>query len=408
MSKTTGTTLQFPLPGGMDAGALIDRLAQAFTIIHRERYRGRREYLDTFDWSAYRAGAAIEWRRESRQGRLVWRPLDTPDALAHAAIPARPVFATDLPSGRLRTRLARTTGIRALLPVVETRVSGERFDIVDRDEKVIVRGVVEHDIGNVPGRRQAHDLGTFLRLLPVKGYARACEDVADMAERLGLKIEKRDPLELALAAIGRQPLDCSARLDFQLEPGMRADIAMRRILRHLLGTMRANEAGMRAALDTEFLHDYRVAVRRTRSVLGQAKGVLPPDVRARFADEFRWLGTITSPTREAAPESTTATDNSSTTRPPDSSATKCSEKPPMTCASMATTPPSTAPPETSASLPGMSPDSPSPTASFAIAENESVVSYIDMPLQHASARVLKRMKRGGSGDGFLKLLEYVR
>jgi ribosomal protein S12 methylthiotransferase len=36
------------------------------------------------------------------------------------------------------------------------------------------------------------------------------------------------------------------------------------------------------------------------------------------------------------------------------------------------------------------------------------VKYIDMPLQHASASVLKRMKRGGSGDIFLKLLEKVR
>ena len=34
--------------------------------------------------------------------------------------------------------------------------------------------------------------------------------------------------------------------------------------------------------------------------------------------------------------------------------------------------------------------------------------YIDMPLQHASAAVLKRMKRGSSGDLFLKLLERIR
>ena len=31
-----------------------------------------------------------------------------------------------------------------------------------------------------------------------------------------------------------------------------------------------------------------------------------------------------------------------------------------------------------------------------------------MPLQHASANVLKRMKRGASGDIFLKLLERIR
>ena len=43
-----------------------------------------------------------------------------------------------------------------------------------------------------------------------------------------------------------------------------------------------------------------------------------------------------------------------------------------------------------------------------IAEHESLVKYIDMPLQHASAPVLKRMKRGANGDIFLKLLERIR
>lgn len=43
-----------------------------------------------------------------------------------------------------------------------------------------------------------------------------------------------------------------------------------------------------------------------------------------------------------------------------------------------------------------------------IAEHDSLVKYIDMPLQHASASVLKRMKRGANADIFLKLLENVR
>jgi ribosomal protein S12 methylthiotransferase len=43
-----------------------------------------------------------------------------------------------------------------------------------------------------------------------------------------------------------------------------------------------------------------------------------------------------------------------------------------------------------------------------IAEHRDLVKYIDMPLQHASAPVLKRMKRGASGDIFLKLLERIR
>jgi ribosomal protein S12 methylthiotransferase len=43
-----------------------------------------------------------------------------------------------------------------------------------------------------------------------------------------------------------------------------------------------------------------------------------------------------------------------------------------------------------------------------IAAHQPLAKYIDMPLQHASASVLKRMKRGASGDIFLKLIERIR
>jgi ribosomal protein S12 methylthiotransferase len=43
-----------------------------------------------------------------------------------------------------------------------------------------------------------------------------------------------------------------------------------------------------------------------------------------------------------------------------------------------------------------------------IAAHEKICSYVDVPLQHASAATLKRMKRGGSGDIFLKTIEKMR
>src|SRR5882724_3646847 len=44
----------------------------------------------------------------------------------------------------------------------------------------------------------------------------------------------------------------------------------------------------------------------------------------------------------------------------------------------------------------------------AIAAHEKICSYVDVPLQHASPTVLKRMKRGGGGDVFLRTLEKIR
>ncbi len=43
-----------------------------------------------------------------------------------------------------------------------------------------------------------------------------------------------------------------------------------------------------------------------------------------------------------------------------------------------------------------------------IAAHEKICSYMDVPLQHASASVLKRMKRGGGADVFLRSIEKMR
>jgi len=43
-----------------------------------------------------------------------------------------------------------------------------------------------------------------------------------------------------------------------------------------------------------------------------------------------------------------------------------------------------------------------------IAAHEKICSYVDVPLQHASAAVLKRMKRGGSAEIFLRTIEKMR
>jgi ribosomal protein S12 methylthiotransferase len=44
----------------------------------------------------------------------------------------------------------------------------------------------------------------------------------------------------------------------------------------------------------------------------------------------------------------------------------------------------------------------------AIAKHDNVAKYLDVPLQHASASVLRRMKRGGTADRFLQIIAKAR
>jgi CHAD domain-containing protein len=77
-----------------------------------------------------------------------------------------------------------------------------------------------------------------------------------------------------------------------------ADQSARRILRQLFGVLRSNVGGVVEDEDIEFLHDLRVANRRTRTALSQTKGVLPSSVMDTFPPEFKWLGDVTGPCRD--------------------------------------------------------------------------------------------------------------
>ena len=70
------------------------------------------------------------------------------------------------------------------------------------------------------------------------------------------------------------------------------------MLANLRGAMVANWDGTVDDIDPEFLHDLRVAVRRTRVVLANAKRVLPDDVRQRAREDFAWLGGISGTARD--------------------------------------------------------------------------------------------------------------
>lgn len=79
---------------------------------------------------------------------------------------------------------------------------------------------------------------------------------------------------------------------------MRSDEALKAIHRRLLDTMKRTRPGVIDDIDTEFLHNFRIAVRRTRAALTQMKDIYPPDVVDYFRAEFAWLGSITGPTRD--------------------------------------------------------------------------------------------------------------
>jgi CHAD domain-containing protein len=69
-------------------------------------------------------------------------------------------------------------------------------------------------------------------------------------------------------------------------------------LRRFLTDVADNRARATQAESGEALHDLRVGVRRSRSLLKNAKGALTGKTRKKFLREFAWLQDVTGPTRD--------------------------------------------------------------------------------------------------------------
>lgn len=83
-----------------------------------------------------------------------------------------------------------------------------------------------------------------------------------------------------------------------LQPEMTTGEAVRVVSRWLLATIRAEEGGVLGGDDPEHLHDFRVAVRRTRSLLSELRGAFQEGPTEHFLGEFKWLGRCTGPIRD--------------------------------------------------------------------------------------------------------------
>lgn len=134
---------------------------------------------------------------------------------------------------------------------------------------------------------------------PVKGYAKHSRILVQRLAAAGLTIpNKEEMFYTALAFEDKKPGSYSAKVNVQLDPDMRSDEAAKAILRFLLHVIRINETKMEEDLDTEFVHDYRVAIRRTRSALGQIQSVFPAKTTDRFKKDFAFVGKLSNELRD--------------------------------------------------------------------------------------------------------------
>lgn len=295
--RMTAQSTSFTLPDDARVADAQDALAGLAEEAGEDRFT--RVWYDSFDWRLYAADSQLVRESQGGNERLSWLGLETGESLGRLPGVTPPRFAQDLPDCPTVRRLSAILETRALLPRLEMSGHRRKYRVRDDAGKTLLRIDLETGRLRDPGTGRASAEIRRIGLLPVKGYAMAFERVSrSIADRLGLQPDAAPALTTALAAVGRRPMDYIAKPKLVFAPHMSASEAARIIHLSLIDTMRRNESGILEDTDCEFLHDFRVALRRARSALAQIRGVFDAGLADWAKAEMKWLGDATTPLRD--------------------------------------------------------------------------------------------------------------
>lgn len=256
-------------------------------------------YYDTFDWLLYNNGAVLEVCEEENQTRRIyWRPDNESHLRIQLGLNDIPQLASDLPESDFRRQLQSVISVRELLPRIKIKIKRAPLVILDEDDKVVVRINFDEHWFYPSKTRAGSVLGKRLTVKPVRGYMDEFKQVQAFFQPLQLRGAQDNMIKLALAESGISVNEYSNKLNLMLEPEMPAEQAVKQVLLRLLEIMQQNAAGSMRGRDTEFMHDYRVSIRKTRSALTQIEQVLPQRMIIKYNKFFSGLGKLTNPIRD--------------------------------------------------------------------------------------------------------------
>ncbi|WP_374302072.1 CHAD domain-containing protein [Paracoccus sp. (in: a-proteobacteria)] len=200
-------------------------------------------------------------------------------------------FVADLAAGPVKDALGRLSPLRSLLAIGGGTATRRQLSLTDDEGKTHARA----DLLTL----RPEGKGTPVTLAFVQGLRGYDDALQALRDRIGAAPGQD---RAAVADIGDllfpDHVPYEAKPDLAIGADTTAfDVAQKIIAAHL-DVARRNEPGIIADHDTEFLHDYRVALRKIRSVVSLFKGVYSDAQTAALKKAFSDLMAPTGPLRD--------------------------------------------------------------------------------------------------------------
>ncbi|MCD4843830.1 MAG: CHAD domain-containing protein [Methanosarcinales archaeon] len=284
----------FALLENQDHQDLIRTISESYQFAHDPPTTVRESYFDSFDWLLYNENFVLLKQDDT----FYLKDMESFEVKAECRWEHKDVarFWWDFPDREIAALLKACLDVRALLPFLEIEKRNEKLHILNKDEKTVL-WVYLDEINPGTDVSIQKTINT-ITLVPVRGYWKEFRDFHQFIEKIKIAEPCDNLFNMMLKLSQRKPGDYSSKMKVALTRNMSGSMATKKIFLYLLNTMKQNDEWVISDIDTEFLHDFRVSGRRTRSALSQIKDVLPPEKLDRFKQDFRELGQSSNKLRD--------------------------------------------------------------------------------------------------------------
>jgi len=297
---------KFLLPNpGADRAILSSLRAQGCDVQVQRTINQEDIYLDTFDWRLFRHNLSLRLRRTGGKALYTLKSIGKiKEGLAE----------------RREIECMAEGKIRAPWDITAEKINGEIAEIIyprrlvehvtirtrRRTSKVVHPDGTEVEIAFDSAAFQADGLQrpASCRLFEIeielkKGAPETLEAMAkNIAGTFALVPSPQSKLETAIERLGISFPARNPPPELIVSAADRLDIAVKKILSFQLHRLQENIPGTMADIDTEFVHQARVATRRMRSLLRLCADAIPRRSADYFAGELLWLGSLFGAVRD--------------------------------------------------------------------------------------------------------------
>lgn len=192
----------------------------------------------------------------------------------------------EIQNGPVKRQIEALSELRALISSAEVTLNLQTANMLDDEQKTVARL-------NICTFTKKKKSAVLLICNPLRGYQ---PEFTKLNAAISAFTETNEGTLLQMLGFKKSHYD--PKPDISLDPAAPIYHSANTIISTFIQVARQNEKGIIADIDTEFLHDYRVSLRKVRSVISLFKGVYDLEETKRLKQDFGDLMQITGRLRD--------------------------------------------------------------------------------------------------------------